>query len=571
MRSIKGMLIAVLIVGLAVGLGTSGAQNQRIVITINEVPIAELDPAKATDYVDSILMWNVYDTLVLPTPGGEAGPEGFPGVKGHLATGWTISPDGLTYTFTLRSGVKFHDGSDLTSEDVKFSMERMLAIRQGFAFLFFDAAGNPRIESIDTPNPQTVVFRLREPFSPFLAALVTFRIVNKDLVQAKATAADPWGEQFLRDHDAGSGAYRVIDHNFQERSVLEKFPGYFLPFAQNSPDEVRIILENEPAVIRTLMARREMEVTSQWLPSETYEELDEIEGIELTRIGGQSLLYFYFNTKRPPTDDINCREALSWALDYDTLLTLGFPGSTQARGPIPAGYPGHDPTLPQFKRDLSKAREALSKCKYFNAQTGKLTVPVEHFWIAEVPVEEKYALLFQQNAADIGIDVNVVKTPWALYNERLVRPETNPNTVTVFVAGNYPSPDTFLFSKYHSSACTPVCTWQSAEDLRDPNVDKLLDDARAAVDPDRSLELYKQAQRRIVELVPDIFAFDQTATFARQDYVTVPWEARFQELLSQGVSEQEALVRARTPVIAADWTFKDFQVDLTRKAQLGGR
>ena len=104
---------------------------------------------------------NIYDPLVWPTKGGPPKP--------HLAESWDVSDDGLTYTFHLRKGVKFHDGTELTAEDVAFSMDRMLSISKGFAWLWKDVLDVGDIEAADD---YTVAFHLNEPYGPFIAGLV---------------------------------------------------------------------------------------------------------------------------------------------------------------------------------------------------------------------------------------------------------------------------------------------------------------------------------------------------------------------------------------------------------------
>lgn len=106
---------------------TIGVAQAETVLRIDEVAVGELDPGKASDYADSILMWNIYDTLVMAKQGGG-------GVVPMLAKSWDV--DGTTFTFHLRDDVKFHSGNAMTAEDVVFSYERMVGVGQGFAFLF---------------------------------------------------------------------------------------------------------------------------------------------------------------------------------------------------------------------------------------------------------------------------------------------------------------------------------------------------------------------------------------------------------------------------------------------------
>jgi len=514
-------------------LGWAFAQER--VLRLDEVAVGELDPAKATDYADSMLMFNVYDTLVYPDPKE--------GVRPHLAERWSVSPDGKVYTFTLRKGVKFHDGSEVTAEDVVFSLERMQALGQGYSYLF-----KGWVSSAKALGKYSVEFTLSKPYAPFLASLVRLPIVNKDLVLKNIQPGDygdlgDYGQAFLSANDAGSGPYMVVSHNPQELTVLRKFGDYFLGFAPKAPDVVRLRYSLEPSTVRTLMVRREHEITSQWLPPEILRALAKKKGIDLITEGGQGNFFMKLNTKRPPTDDLHFRRAMALAFDYDALLSIlkitdKVAAGKRARGPLPEGFPGFDVTLPIPRRDLKAAKAELAQSKYDPSQ-----YTIEIGWVAEVPFEEKVALLFQQNMAEIGIKVNVVKVPWALMTERASKPETTPHVSLIYVSAAFPDPDALLYNMYHSKAAG---TWLSMEWLQDPEIDRLLDAARTETDQQQRLRLYKQIQKRIVELQPDIFGYEQVAVFAKQDYVHVP------TLEDPGKT---------VAVTGANWSFRLIEVD----------
>ena len=168
----KKLLAIILISFMLLGLGSA----QKVLRLDNAAP-GELDPHKGNDYSSSVLSYNIYDTLVMPDPAS--------GVAPHLATEWTVSDDGLIYTFTLRQGVKFHDGSELQADDVVFSYDRVKALNQGFAFLF-----NEWVTSVEALDPYTVQFTLSGTYAPFLSTLVRLSVVNKDLVMANKQDGD---------------------------------------------------------------------------------------------------------------------------------------------------------------------------------------------------------------------------------------------------------------------------------------------------------------------------------------------------------------------------------------------
>jgi len=509
--------------------------QQRVLRLDNSAP-GELDPHKGNDYSGSVLAFNLYDTLVMPDPQK--------GVKPHLATSWIVSKDGKTYTFTLRKGVKFHDGSELHADDVVFSFERVKALDQGYVFLF-----SGWITSVKALNPYTVQFNLSGPYAPFLATLVRLPIVNKALVlknkkDGKFGANGDYGQAFLSSNDAGSGAYKVVSHNPQELTVMEKFKDYFLGFAPKAPDIVRQRYSLESATMRTLMVRKEHDISSQWHPQEVLKALAAQPGISLITEGGSGSLLFKLNTQRAPTDDVNFRKAIALAFDYNALLstlkiTDKVSSGKPARGPLPQGVPGYDPSLPYPQRDLAAAKAALAKSKYAN-QLDSLVIDMA--WVAEVPAEEKMALLFQQNMADLGIKVNITKVPWATLTQRFSKADTTPNIYPLFTGLSYPDPDGLLYVMYSSKAAG---TFWSSSWLKDDQVDKLLDEARTTLDSSKRVELYRQVQKRIVDLQTDIFGYDNLAVFAKRDTITVPTL----ENESQSVS-----------TTGANWLFRLFEV-----------
>lgn len=497
----KGTFVFSVLALLALGLVAWGTGERVLRITFAWPTY--IDPAIGSDYSSSSAFVNLYDTLVYPDVNGNPQP--------HVATRWEVSEDGKVWTFYLRDDVYFHDGTPLTAEDVKFSMDRITTIGQGYGFLFAD-----RVERTEVVDDHTVRFHLKEPFGPFLTTLYRLYILNKDLVEANIKRPGPYGEwgdygtEFLLTHDAGSGPYMVKEFRVEEELVMVKNPDYWLPIPEEAPDEVRFIGTTEPATIRTMMARRELEISDQWQPQEAWEALDAIEGVDITGFFTGTSFYLMLHTRKPPTDDVHFRRAMAWAFDYETVVRDIFPGCIQSRGPVAQSLPGHDPTVFQFHRDLEKAREELMKSKYYDQLDQ---IEVEYHWIAEVPDEEKVALLFMANMAEIGINVKVVKVPWMSVVEEMAKPETSPNIVSVFVAPHYPEAGSILESRYHSSSAP---TWEQNEWLLDEKYDQMLGDALATIDREGRFRKYAELQHYILELCPSIFLFDQVEKHAYQ-------------------------------------------------------
>ena len=479
----------------------------QTVLRLDEVAVGELDPAKASDYADSILMFNAYDTLVLPIQGG-------PGMAPHLAESWTV--DGNTYTFTLRDGVTFASGNPLTADDVVFSLERMRALGAGNSYLF---AG---VQSATAVDARTVQITLAEPYAPFIASLVRLPIIDKVTVMANLGEGEgemgDWGQAYLSANSAGTGAYVVTSHNPQEETVLAKNATYFLGVSETAPDEVRLRYGLEPATVRAMIGTGEHDISSQWLPPEVMGALAG-EGAQFLSETGTGAFFIKLNTQKAPLDDVHCRRALALAFDYDTAraitqITDGVATSRPATGAIPVGMFGANPPEMAMTRDMAAAQAELAQCAYNPAD-----YTVELSWVAEVAIEERFALLMQQSFAELGFNTEIVRVPWVLFTERVVSPETTPHVSQVFVTAVTGDPDTLLYPMYHSSAAG---TWQSPEYLNDAEVDRLLTEGRTAADDAGRQAAYAALNARLMELATTIYAYDMNAVFAASNRVSVP-------------------------------------------------
>lgn len=474
----------------------------QTVLRLDEVAVGELDPAKASDYADSILMFNVYDTLVLPRQGG-------PGYDPHVAASWEV--DGATYTFTLRDDVTFQSGNPLRAADVVYSLNRMQEIGQGLSHLLTGVEA----EALDD---YTVRFTLDEPYAPFIASLVRLPIVDQALVEENATEDDPWAESFLSANAAGSGAYTVTSHNPQEVTVMAVNEDYFLPINDAAPDQVRLRYSLEAATVRTLLSQEEHDIASQWLPPEVIRALA-ADGAQLFTESGTGAFYIKMNTQRPPLDDVNCRLALSHAFDYGTALQMvsitdEVSSGSAPTGAIPVGMYGSNPANMVLERDLDAAREYLEACPYDPADFN-----LEISWIAEVPIEERFSLLMQANFAELGISSSIETLPWALFTERVANPENTPHISQIFVNAVTGDPDTLLYGMYHSS--TPG-TWQSPEYLADDQVDAALEAGRRSPGEEDREAAYSALNDRLMELAPTIYGYDRQSVFAASNRVNAP-------------------------------------------------
>jgi len=486
----KILLITLCVVGILISILSMGIASSPSIVRYNaDWPII-IDPSVGADCQSVTANVNLFDPLVSADTNGNIIP--------HVAESWDVASDGLTYTFHLRSGIKFHDGSELTAEDVKFSMDRMITIGEGISYLWSEA-----VQEIEVIDKYTVVFHMKTTFGPFLVTLPSFFIVNKELIMANINPGiyddmGDYGRGYAIDRDVGSGPYMLKDFT-GEYLLLEKNPNYFMDIS-TAPDEFKMIGSSEPILLKTLMSRRELEMTFRWCASETLKSLAEIKGVEIAQWLLGSAEYITMNTRKPPLDDIHVRKALAWAFDYEEAVKI-VPGSVQARGPVPLGVPGSDANSFQYHLDLEKAKLELKQSKYYGHFDE---YPIDISWNSNKSME-KHAMLLMANATEIGLNVNVVETTWALFCSDSASIETTPGLHVLSANSYYPEAASLLQARYHSST---TGTWLQAEWLLDPVLDEMIEDAIATTDKDERFAKYSAVTRYIIDLCPTIFTIE---------------------------------------------------------------
>ncbi len=478
----------------------SGVDDDRRTFGMNAVQrFGTIDPARGTDYTQVMAMVNLYDPLAFPNEAGEIEP--------HVAEDWTISDDNLTYTFTLREDIQFHSGNQLTADDVKYSLERLLEINEGYSGQFADIV-DP--DGIEVHDDYEISITLTEVYTPFIEVLVLLFIVDQEETEANAEDGD-YGMEFLNDADSGSGPYEL--HNFERGSSIsfDRFDGYWKDFSDNSYERVYVDIIETDSTVRTLMRNEELHMTSQYQSEETYRTLGEEDHIRVDEIPTATLLYFKLNTQRAPTDDIEVRKAIAHAFDYETARTDIAPGSEQAVGPIAPVFDAHNPDIPQPTYDPDRAREILEDAGYSEGD-----IEIEHTFVRETDLQEQIALLYQQNLDEIGIDVELNPQTWGTMTDMATDPEQTSHSNNVFYGPVYPSVDAYLTNQYYSES---PATWMSMEHFEDDELDSLVEESQRTVDPDDRAEIYRQAQQRIAEQYPSVFVFVDTKKHAVNEEV----------------------------------------------------
>ena len=470
--------------------------NAKTVLRTDESAIGEADPAKFSDNIDSIIMFNTYDALV------DEGKNGG-GLVPLLASGWEYA-NATTLNITLKEGIKFHSGNTLDAADVVYSFNRLMNMGQGFSFLF------GTVDSVSALDSKTVQFTTKEPFAPLVASLMRLAIVDKDDVEAKTVDGNygdngDYGEAYLLTTSAGTGAYKITEHDPNVKTVLTKNSDYFQGHNGKAPDEVIIKYSVEAATIKTLLMRGEHEISSMWLPNEVLAALEKEKSVDLVKINRPGSWYNKLNNRRAPFDDVHCRRAIQLAYDYDALyqsfaITDSMVAGQKSSGALISGVLGYDPNKAPIERDIEKAKSELAKCKYNPAD-----YTLDLAWIAEVPYEEPWALQLQANAMELGFNATVTGLPWAKFTEQVASWENTPHATVVSVLANVPDPDALMFAQWHSSRGG---TWMSAEWANDPELDTLLEQGRTETNEAERIKIYQAANQVMIDNAITLFITD---------------------------------------------------------------
>lgn len=468
----------------------------QTVMTLNAVQIfSSIDPAIVSDYTDYMAAVNFYDGLVTVDEAGTIIPL--------LADRWDISDDATVFTFFLKQGAKFQDGTEVTAKDVVYSMERLLAIDQGPSYLFRDVLTADSVVALDD---YTVQFTLSQIYSPFMATVPLIFVVNSELVKANEVDGD-WGRAYVGENPVGAGPYELLSWERGSQIIFERFEDYHMGWHDGAIDEIRVIITSDEATIRALAASGELTMTSQFSAPETYDALERLDRFKVIEEPTATAFYYKLNTQVPPTDDVHIRRAIACATDYETIREVIFPGEPLA-GPLPSVFADQyldSLELPTFDMDCAAAEVAKSK------YADQLPIRITHAYVAEAAFEADIALLFKATMEPLGFDVVLQAEPWNRLTELATSVDTTPNVNQIFFGPTYASPDSMFYTQYHSNAAG---TWASMEWLLDPEIDALIDAARATGDVAEQNRLYKELQQRLVDMQSDVFLLVQTVRHA---------------------------------------------------------
>ncbi len=460
--------------------------------------ISNLDPHTGSDYAIRGLQRNLYDALVRY----DGNP---PKIVPQLAESWEISSDGLDYTFKLVKTAKFHDGTPVTADAVQFSFNRMIKLSKGVAWMFTAVMDDKSTTVVD---PYTVKIHLTKPFAPFMSVVPWLWVANPKVVQANASSDE--GQTWLKDHEAGSGAFTIKRWEPGNLYEIARWDDYWRKDGRGNLTGAIWKIIREASSQRLAVQKGDIHIAVD-LSGDDMDALKGAAGVNLIEEPEFRTFSIKFNTLNGPFADLNLRVAASYAFDYQGMLDAEGPGHAQLMvGPLPPGIMGLDPNLQAPKTNLAKAKEYLAKTKY---PSGGFKAT--YTYVSGLEIERKFGLILLDSLKKLNIDLEVKQAVWPDIVGMTKDAKTTPDFYPVYQTANYADPDNIMFAAYHGSQNG---NWTNPT-YKNPKVDDLIMQARATKDEAARIKIYADIQKMIVADAPDIFGVLEKRKLAMRDSI----------------------------------------------------
>jgi peptide/nickel transport system substrate-binding protein len=469
------LALGTLAAGRPLGAQAQGSQTPKAGGTLVSAQTTEatgLDPQLVPAFSRSRRSPMMYNQLVRFEPDMTPRPE--------LAESWQVSPDGLTWTFKLREGVRFHDGQELTSADVKFTFDRLMEKSPGKSDFV-------AVDKIEPAGKYAVKFVTKEPFAGLLAALGGF-----------------WGfiisEAGIKKHGdlnkaaLGTGPFMLEDWKVEQQMVLKRHKDYFkkgLPYV----DEV--VLRVIPDEANIVAALRTGQIQHAFIEdNKNYTLLKDektLTGYRSSRLGYD---YLNINASRGPLKDVRVRQAISWAVDRAQVLRVAASGfgrlTAPATAPMKQWQMPEEQWMRYYKPDVEKAKKLMAEAGQAKGFAVKLVV------IPTFPTMVSGAPVIAAHLKRIGITAEIENVEYAVWIKRWIAHDFD---MTMNTTPGYADPDTAFFRALHSTKGQNWNSWSV------PELDALLEEGRRTLDAKKRKEIYDRVQIMILENVPHLWLF----------------------------------------------------------------
>ena len=459
-----------------------GPPQGGTIVLMGHQEVSGLSPDNTGPDVEWVMVANIHNALIEVNYDFEVEPV--------LAESYEVSDDGLTYTFKLRQGVKFHDGTEFTAKDVKYTYD-FYRDEANASTIIGDFFG---VGSVDTPDDYTVVVNMAEVNAGFLLNGATTFIVQSDYHQEV-------GEDVYKTAPIGTGAFKLSEWRPAEYTLLEAFDDHFR--GRPNIDFLREDIIPEPSVRTIALETGEAHAAVWPLLVEDSLRLAEDPNYKVFRYPWSSIKHFPLNNTLPQLSDKRVRQAMMYALDRQQIIDDIWSGAAQlAHSNLSPKYPFYyNPDLKQYEYDPAQAEALLDEAGWVDSNGDGVrekdgvdlafTVSVITGDQARRPIAE----VAQQYLAAVGVKIEIVEAPVASILEGL----TECNLDAGLFNWTYGDLDPDPYSTLHSQGGNNFACF------RNPEMDALIEQGVQLVDPEERQPIYYQIQELFVEEVPVLY------------------------------------------------------------------
>ena len=463
--------------------------------TYTQVMVDGWDPA--TEYSNGIIaMSNMYETLTRYNQVTHT-------VTPLLATSWSHSSNGLTWTFQLRHGVHFHTGRLMTAQAAKAAILRTKKLNGGAAYIW------GAVKSIDTPSQYTMVFHLSYPSPLALEASADYSAYIYDTKAAGSGSLTKW---LNTPHDAGTGPYTLQTwNNGQEFEVILKdFPQYWHGWAGLHYKKVVFRVVPQGTTAAQLLRSGQVNFVEQMSPTQ-WKSLKGAPGVKLVSAPSWQNLLAQLNTQALPEP---VRQAISYATNYPGIIAALSGAAVPSSGIVPAGLFGHFTNLPSYRYDPGKAAKLLNSAGY---GPGKKKLNLSLTYTAGDSNEQVVATLMKSSLAKLNVNLNVQPLAWATQwgKGKSSSPSARQDIFMEYWWPDYADP----YSWFVNLLLSQKQPYFNLSYYSNPTLDKQINhvESLVATNPSAGKALYRTMQVEILKQAPIVFLYNTNYQYAMTD------------------------------------------------------
>ncbi len=489
-----GAALAVLAVVPAAQVGAQGPKTLVIAIGADQTG---LDPQTVENNESGFIMATIYDSIVNYKPGSsEVGPG--------LAESWTISPDGRVYTFRIRRGVKFHDGTPVNAKTIAEDVDRAINPNNpcyvynrkvdSYDDFTFGSAKSGTAVKVEVPEEYTLRFTLPAPNAPFLSSLA---MVWTGIMSPAAT------KQYNCDasqHPVGTGPFKFVEAVRNDHVTVEANPDYW----GGKPKVDRIVFRIIPESATRMLAleRNEVQILAD-VPPADYERVTKNSALKLYTQPGLTILGVAMSNERGPFKDKRVRQAMNYAVDKDAINKGLYAGATTASQGMPPVLWGFNKSVQPYPYDVNRAKTLLREAGYPNGFSADMMVyanPRGYNPIGGAKLGEAV----QGYLAKAGVTVKITQYEWGAYLNRLRHEPWEGFAITGW-SGDNGDPDNFLGDLFEWDTPNNKARANNNAHHHNPEYDKLMVEGRRTSDQAKRAQIYEKANAILHDDAPWIF------------------------------------------------------------------